>query len=54
MDQRRSPATDDAGKAAPAGAPEPRGVPKTDRARTEKVIEGALPPDQQTEPARTG
>lgn len=56
MDKRRPPKrrppVPRPGKAEPAGAPEPRAVPKTDRARTEKVLEETLPPDQQTEPAR--
>lgn len=54
MDQRRTQATDDAGKGEPAGAPEPRAVPKTDRARTEQAIDRTLPPEQRSGPARKG
>lgn len=54
MDPRRTQASDDAGKGEPAGAPEPRAVPKTDRARTEQVIDTTLPPGQRSEPAGKG
>lgn len=54
MDQRRTRANDDAGTAEPAGASEPRAVPKTDRARTEQVIDKTLPPERRSEPARKG
>lgn len=43
--------TDETPAKTPAGAPEPRGVPKSDRARTETAIEATLPPEQRRENA---
>jgi hypothetical protein len=51
MDQRRTPAPD-ARKAEPAGAPEPRAVPTSDRARTEDAIAETLPRDQRSRTTR--